>query len=402
MEWSYGTRATPFSPHAWSRETGERWRARGIVAALTWAIGWVLVLLLASGRSRHGLLEDAGTYYQAGQAFLQGRNYYASPDFRHWPLVAALWAPLALLPPAAALRLWLLGLLAAVGGGSALLLRRLREEGAAPGGRWATLTLAGAPMLLMLFLGQMSGLCFACFAAGLGWQRRRPWLAGCCFALMAAKPNLILLAAPALLGGPWAALVACALACLLWPLGSLLVGGPAMTRAFLLQLDNVKDSTNGLVASSLSSLLPLRGAPHQLVQGALLAALLAFLACLLVRRQRAGRPLTGEQVDLAAAVVLALLPYALVSDMLFLAPLLLRLGGRLDGRAKWLMAAWWLLPFVASALTVVGGGGIAALYAPALLLAARRRGPSPAPVVSPVARLSPSPAGGGGMARTVP
>jgi hypothetical protein len=61
---------------------------------------------------------------------------------------------------------------------------------------------------------------------------------------------------------------------------------------------------------------------------------------------------------------LAALPYALVSDLLFLLPVLLRLGRR-PNRWSWLLVlAWWLLSWVATLLTDRGGGGIAALLPP--------------------------------------
>jgi hypothetical protein len=60
-------------------------------------------------------------------------------------------------------------------------------------------------------------------------------------------------------------------------------------------------------------------------------------------------------------VTLAALPYALVSDLLFVLPLLLRCF-LLPGRtASMLLTVWWLAPWLAALLAHAGGGGIAAL-----------------------------------------
>lgn len=153
-------------------------------------------------------------------------------------------------------------------------------------------------------------------------------------------------------------------AMLIWPVGSLLVGGPDVFRAFLIQIYAVRDTTSGLVTSSLSSLLPLHGRVHEGAQLALLALLLLGSGWLALRRLRGGRRLSPAAVDLAAALALAALPYALVSDLLFLLPVLLRLGRR-PNRWSWLLVlAWWLLSWVATLLTDRGGGGIAALLPP--------------------------------------
>ncbi len=176
----------------------------------------------------------------------------------------------------------------------------------------------------MLYLGQMSGLCFAAYAIGLTLLPRHPRAAGCCLAIMVTKPNLALIALPALIAAPSAAGVTFVLAALLWPIGSLLVSGPATLVDFLLRVYAVRDTTLGLVSSSLGSLLPLEGTPHAVVQFALLGALLGMMAWLWWRRWRGMAFLTDGAVDFAAVMTLAALPYALVSDLLFALPLLLR------------------------------------------------------------------------------
>jgi hypothetical protein len=200
---------------------------------------------------------------------------------------------------------------------------------------------------------------------------RHPRLAGCCFAIMVAKPNLALLALPALIAAPPAAAAAFVLAALIWPIGSVVVSGPAALVQFLMRLYAVRDTTLGLVSSSLGSLLPLTGPPHALLQFVLLASLLGMLAWLLRRRLR-GEVLTAGAVDLAAVVTLATLPYALVSDLLFVGPLLLRLTTVPGRTAPQLLAAWWVIPWLAALLAHAGGGGVAALLPALVALAAWR------------------------------
>jgi hypothetical protein len=242
----------------------------------------------------------------------------------------------------------------------------VREHGALegkPGALWLVLTVGGPPAIFMLYLGQMSGVCFAAYATGLALLRRRPILAGCCFALVAAKPHLVLLALPALTTAALPAVLAFAGAMLIWPVGSLLVGGPGVFRVFLDQIYAVRDTTSGLVTSSLSSLVPL-GDAHTAVQGVLLVLLLAGAGWLALRRLHGGHRLPPTAVDVAALVALAALPYALVSDLLFVLPVLLRLGRRPSQRSWLLMLAWWLIPWLATLLTPRGGWWIAALLPP--------------------------------------
>jgi hypothetical protein len=110
---------------------------------------------------------------------------------------------------------------------------------------------------------------------------------------------------------------------------------------------------------------------HTLVQVSLLAALLVVLGWLLWRRLR-GDVLSAGAADLAAVVVLAALPYALVSDLLFVLPLLLRLTAAQGRAAPVLFAVWWLAPWLAALLAHAGGGGLAALLPPLAALVAWR------------------------------
>lgn len=358
----------------WVRERGPR---LATAAAITWIVGWLLAMWFAPEGFIQGRFEDGGVYYLAGRAFLYGQNYYASPDFRQWPLVAAVWAPMALLPPALALRAWMLFIIAAIVASLALLLRS-EWLPALPSRRWLLFTVAGPATLFMLYLDQMSGACFAAYVTGLALLRRRPALAGCCFALMAFKPHLVLLALPALAMAGWPTLLAFAGAMLVWPIGSLLAAGPAVFGTFLAQIYAARDSNIGLVASSLSSLFPLRGAAHEVVQFGLLGVLLLAAGWLALRRLRDGRLLTPGEADLAVALFLSAMPYALVSDLLFLLPLLLRLGVTQARRPWLLVVAWWGIPWAATLLTHSGFGGLAALLPLLLAWAGRRVRTTPA------------------------
>jgi hypothetical protein len=124
-----------------------------------------------------------------------------------------------------------------------------------------------------------------------------------------------------------------------------------------------------VVAVPLSYVLPPGSdgrATLQLLLGALLAV---FVLWLLALRLRAGRRLSPAGVDAAAAVVLAGLPYAVLYDLPFVAPALLRLGVRPTWHGRTLLAAWWVLSLVAVALLRVGVDGAAALLPPALAAA---------------------------------
>lgn len=342
----------------WARRRGPRLLT---AAALTWAAGWIATLFLAPDAVFGGRFIDAGTYYSAGLAFRQGSDLYGGVAFRQWPLVAAMWSPLTLLAEPAAFRLWALLSVASVATAFVALCFRLGRDMRTAPLLGPVLLFLGPPTLIMLYLGQMSGVCFAAYAIAVALLPKHPKAAGCCLAIIVAKPNLALIALPALLAAPPEAFVAFVLAALVWPVGSLLVSGPATLVAFLVRVYAVRDTTTGLVSSSLGSLLPLEGTPHTIVQAALLAAILGLFAWLWWRRRRGMAVLADGAVDLVAVVTLAALPYALVSDLLFVLPLLLR-GLALPGRtARVLLSAWWCVPWLAALLAHAGGGGLAAL-----------------------------------------
>src|SRR5262249_40739118 len=132
--------------------------------------------------------------------------------------------PLALLSYPAALALWLLLPLA----GLALLLSRLAPHPLTP---WLTPLFTGVSQ--SMGIGQNGVLSALVLRAGLVALDRRPVLAGCCFGLLACKPQLALLIGPALLvGGYYRALAAMAAAVLTLALASWIAFGTEAWRAF--------------------------------------------------------------------------------------------------------------------------------------------------------------------------
>jgi hypothetical protein len=260
--------------------------------------------------------------------------------------------------------------------GLRLISGQLERERAGPGRLWSVLVALGPPFLMLFYLGQMTGPCFLAYCLGRRSLPRRPWLAGLCFSLMAAKPHLALLALPALATGGLAAAVPFALGLLAWPLGSLALYGPAGLTDFVAQLLQVRDSNEGLLGVALSDLLPLTGAAHSAAQVAALA--LCALVAVAHWRRRHGPGAEPASLDVAAAALLALLPYARLYDLLFAVPLLLRLGRGRPASTRALLLGWWALPAAGLALLSHGGGGLPSLLAPAAVglwwLNARREG----------------------------
>jgi hypothetical protein len=149
------------------------------------------------------------------------------------PPALLLVAPLALLPYPAALALWLLLPLV----GLALLLRRLAPHPLTP---WLVPLFTGVSQCLGI--GQTSVILVLLLGAGLLTLERRPLLAGCCFGLLACKPQLALLLGPALLvGGHYRALAATAATFLLLALASWLAFGTAAWQAFFHTLPQIAD-----------------------------------------------------------------------------------------------------------------------------------------------------------------
>lgn len=193
---------------------GGKWTGRDFVAF--WA---------ASDLALHG---------QAAQAYDVARIHSAeisivgeSAKQLAWtypPPTLLLVSPLALLPYPAALAVWLLLPLV----GLALLLRRLAPHPLTP---WLVPLFTGISQ--SLGIGQNGVLSALMLGAGLLALERRPLLAGCCFGLLACKPQLALLVGPALLvGGHYRALAAMAGMVLTLALASWIAFGTSAWQGF--------------------------------------------------------------------------------------------------------------------------------------------------------------------------
>lgn len=147
------------------------------------------------------------------------------------PPALLLALPLALLPYPVALVLWSVLPLA----GLALLLWRLAPHPLTP---WVVPLFTGIGQCLTI--GQNGVIAALLLAAGLLALDRRPLLAGCCFGLLACKPQLAVLVGPALLvGGHYRALTATAAAALALVLASWIAFGTGTWQAFLAILPQV-------------------------------------------------------------------------------------------------------------------------------------------------------------------
>ncbi|GEM_PF-3133512 len=344
--------------------SAERPAALVALVAVSVSIALLTYLFAAPTGKIGGRFADVTTYYHAGEDFLQGRDIYASGLFRQWPLAAALCAPLALLPIGLADRAEAALILLLTEASFVLLYRRLNAT--PPGWSWLLVVLAGPLLLLTVYLGQMSGVSFAAYAAGLALLKRRPASAGICFAAMAIKPHLALLAIPALAGAAPAASVAFLLGLLIWPIGSVVVRGLSGMKEYILLLLRIHDGSAGLVTVRLSGLLPVSGAVFTLLQAVFGGLLVVFLVVLWLRCQLGRRTLGPGAVDAATAVALVALPWAVLYDLQFAATALLRLGYR-GGRLSYTVwIAWWMCPLCALLFRPYGLGGIVALLPLAL------------------------------------
>jgi glycosyl transferase family 87 len=136
--------------------------------------------------------------------------------------------PLALLSYPVALAVWLLLPLV----GLALLLRRLAPHPLTP---WLAPLFTGISQ--SLGIGQNGVLSALMLGAGLLALDRKPLLAGCCFGLLACKPQLAILVGPALLvGGHYRALAAMAATVLILALASWIAFGTSTWEAFFKNL----------------------------------------------------------------------------------------------------------------------------------------------------------------------
>ena len=138
----------------------------------------------ASKLALHG--QALAVYNTAAHAAVQSALYATPPNdheaFFYPPLYLLICLPLALLPAIASAVIWL-------GATTALYWAALRRLLPGLPGRDATI-LAYPAVFLNALYGQNGCLTAGLFGFGVAWLEARPILAGCCFGLLAGKPQL--------------------------------------------------------------------------------------------------------------------------------------------------------------------------------------------------------------------
>lgn len=182
-----------------------RSETRATSSAPEWAFLALLlglaVLAVALGQHpRRGL--DFRVYLLAAERFLAGTELYPVSDgpmpFKYAPLTAPLFLPFTLLPARAAVALWNLGAVVALGALARLASRAEPGPGEHAPWRWAPAlaTLALLPAFhLELFYGQVDGVMLLLLAlAAVGAERGRTWAPAAAWALaVLLKPPAVLL-----------------------------------------------------------------------------------------------------------------------------------------------------------------------------------------------------------------
>lgn len=188
--------------------------------------------------------QDYAAFYGAARAALAGAggNLYDPQVFQDaigaettllWlyppPMLFAL-APFGLIPYGAAKLLW-----AAAALGAAFAIGRLASGGGLPG----VLTAVSPASFAALYVGQVSAVFALMLAAGLVMARKRPIIAGLCFALLTIKPQYGLLVIPFLIAmRAWRAMGAAVIFSIVMIGLSAFVFGAEMWRAFFESLLN--------------------------------------------------------------------------------------------------------------------------------------------------------------------
>jgi len=267
------------------------------------------------------------------------------------PPALLLVLPLALLPYPVALALWLVLPLA----GLTLLLWRLAPHPLTP---WVAPLFTGVGQCLAV--GQNGVIAALLLGAGLLALDRRPLLAGCCFGLLACKPQLVVLVGPALLvGGYYRALMATATAMLALALASWIAFGTAAWQAFLDTLPHVPGWLEGGSAHWYALMATVFGAARLAGASAASAYTLQWLSTIgalavVVWIWRRPLPLSLRGSALAAAIPMAT-PYGFSYDLVLLGLPLAWLAW--DGLTRgWrrgdfaVLVLVWIAPFLGSTL----------------------------------------------------
>ncbi len=295
-----------------------------------------------------------------------------TPAWVYPPPALLLVTPIALLPYAVALALWLLAPLI----GLALLLRRLAPHPLTP---WLLPLFTGVS--LCLGIGQNAVLLTLLLGAGLLLLlERRALLAGCCLGLLACKPQLALLVGPALLvAGHYRALAAMAATVVTLAATSTLAFGMSIWPAFFqasswmsaaLASGELKYTLMATIFAA-ARMAGLSVTVAGVLQG---AVTVTMLACV-VQAWRRPLPFWLRSAILAAAMPLAT-PYACGYDLALLAIPLAWLAGehqRTGGRASLfefsVLVFAWLAP-AAGWILAEATGVLLTPIAPLLLLLA--------------------------------
>ncbi|MET0294588.1 MAG: glycosyltransferase family 87 protein [Phenylobacterium sp.] len=265
-----------------------------------------------AGQGRPERAYDLLSMGQAQSAAVPGNRYvfgwYYPPAFQ------MLVAPLARLPYAAALGVWVAATLALF----LALVRRISDHPWAP-----LLALAFPATLLNVLHGQNGFLNATLLGFGLLWLDRRPWLAGAALGLLAYKPHFgVLLPLLLAVQGRWRSFASAAAAAVGLCAISYLALGSEVWTAFLGNFDTLSRvmAERALPQEKIPTLfVTVRelGAPTALAYAvhAAFALLLASLTVLAWRRP-GPQPL---KVALAVPAILAVSPYAFDYDLILLA-----------------------------------------------------------------------------------
>lgn len=323
---------------------------------------------------RPALVYDV-TVHQAAQTALLGHPVDYSAFF-YPPVFLLICLPLALLPYAASLALWM----ATTGGAYVAVVRRWFPEGG-----WLA-ALAFPAVFINLGNGQNGFLSGALFGGGALLLGRRPFLAGALMGGLVYKPHLGLVIPIALIAwGRWKALAGAAASSMLLCLAATLAFGSATWRGFLRASALARHALEANLVGNqkMQSLF----AAVRLFHGGLGLAYLAQIllssgACVaLILAGRKARTADGEGPALIAATLLCS-PFLLDYDLTLLAFPLAWLASRglRSGFQPWekaILAAGFLLPGISRPIATAFGLPLAPLVLLTVFCAVLRRWMAP-------------------------
>jgi hypothetical protein len=235
------------------------------------------------------------------------------------PLGAWLLQPLTYLTPQAALAVFLLASLAAVGAAAWLMRNEITGEPRRL--LIAVLAFASLPAAMTFAYGQWDGL-LALAAAGayVALRRHQQFLGGLLIALVLFKPQLVWLVPIVFaIAGSWRILLGIVVGGAVWAVSSLAILGPSNTLLWLRQISPNIVARTGL---SIPHLMVSFGASSTVVVAAAATLAAAVTIALVVARARL-RSLTGQQLlSLGLLVSMLAAPHLLSYDLIVLAPLM--------------------------------------------------------------------------------